>query len=53
MEAYIQARSDVCNYQNIELAWHGARLFPFNPQRALRMMVQEEPHELERPKTPT
>ena len=31
MEAYIQARLDVCNYQNIESAWRGAGLFPFNP----------------------
>jgi transposase len=53
MEAYIQARLDVCNHQNIESAWRGAGLFPFNPQRALRTMVQEEPYELERPKTPT
>ena len=53
MEAYIQARLDVCNHQNIESAWRGAGLFPFNPQRALRTMVQEEPLELERPKTPT
>jgi hypothetical protein len=53
MEAYIQARSDVCNHQNIKSAWRGAGLFPFNPQRALRTMVQEEPRELERPKTPT
>jgi hypothetical protein len=53
MEAYIQARLDVCNHHNIESAWRGARLFPLNPQRALRMMIQEEPYELERPKTPT
>ena len=53
MEGYIQARLDVCNHQNIESAWRGAGLFPFNPQRALRTMVQEEPLELERPQTPT
>lgn len=53
MDAYIQAQLDVCNHQNIKSAWRGARLFPLNPQRALRTMVQEEPHELERPKTPT
>jgi hypothetical protein len=53
MEAYIQARLDVCNHHNIKSAWRGAALFPLNPQRALRTMVQEEPHELERPKTPT
>jgi hypothetical protein len=53
MEAYIKARLHVCNHHNIESAWRGAGLFPLNPQRALRTMVQEEPHELERPKTPT
>ncbi|KFZ24776.1 hypothetical protein V502_00745 [Pseudogymnoascus sp. VKM F-4520 (FW-2644)] len=53
MEAYIQAQLDVCNHQNIESAWRGAGLFPFNPQRALRTMVQEDPLVLERPKTPT
>jgi hypothetical protein len=36
MEAYIHARSDVCNHQNIESAWRGAGVFRFNPQRALR-----------------
>jgi hypothetical protein len=34
---------------------HGVELgySHINPQRALRTMVQEEPHEVERPKTPT
>jgi hypothetical protein len=31
MEAYIQACLDVCNHRNIELAYRGAGLFPFNP----------------------
>jgi hypothetical protein len=53
MEAYIQARSDVCNRQNIESAWRGAGLFPFNPQKALRTVAREKTPELERPKTPT
>jgi hypothetical protein len=53
MEAYIQARSDVCNYQSIESAWRRAALFPFNPQRALRTIAREKTPELERPKTPT
>jgi len=53
MEAYIQARSDVCNHQNIESAWRGAGLFPFNPQRALRTLARETTPEVERPKTPT
>lgn len=53
MEAYIQARSDVCNYRNIESAWRGAGLVPFNPQRALRTLAQDTTPELERPQTPT
>jgi hypothetical protein len=53
MEAYIQARSDVCNHQNIESAWRGAGLCPFNPQRALRTLARETTPEVERPKTPT
>jgi hypothetical protein len=54
MDAYIQARLDVCNYQNIISAWRGAGLFPFNPQRALCTIIQEgEIPEQERPKTPT
>ena len=54
MDAYIQARLDVCNYQNIILAWRGAGLFPFNPQRALCTIIQEgEIPEQEQPKTPT
>jgi hypothetical protein len=53
MEAYIQARSDVCNHQNNESAWRGAGLFPFNPQRALRTIAREKTPEPERPKTPT
>jgi hypothetical protein len=53
MEAYIQARSEACTQQNIESAWRGAGLFPFNPQRALRTMVLDTTPELERPRTPT
>lgn len=53
MEAYFQARSDVCNHQNIESAWRGAGLFPFNPARALRTLVRDIIPEVERPKTPT
>jgi hypothetical protein len=53
MEAYIQARADIFNLQNIESAWRGAGLFPFNPQRALRTMVHETTPEIERPTTPT
>jgi hypothetical protein len=53
MEAYIQARSDVCNHQNIESAWRGAGLFPFNPQRALRTLARDPTPEVERPKTPS
>ncbi|ODQ69423.1 hypothetical protein LIPSTDRAFT_334725, partial [Lipomyces starkeyi NRRL Y-11557] len=53
MEAYIQARSEACTQQNIESAWRGAGLFPFNPQRALRTMVWDTTPELERPRTPT
>jgi hypothetical protein len=53
MDAYIQARSEVCNSQNIESSWRGAGLFPFNPQRALRTMAPETTSLPERPKTPT
>ncbi|ODQ69180.1 hypothetical protein LIPSTDRAFT_76430 [Lipomyces starkeyi NRRL Y-11557] len=53
METYIQARSEACTQQNIESAWRGAGLFPFNPQRALRTMVLDTTPELERPRTPT
>ncbi|OAF62228.1 hypothetical protein VC83_01058 [Pseudogymnoascus destructans] len=53
MEAYIRARSDVCNRQNIESAWRGAGLIPFNPQRALRTMARDATPEQERPRTPT
>ncbi|ODQ71458.1 hypothetical protein LIPSTDRAFT_73139 [Lipomyces starkeyi NRRL Y-11557] len=53
MEAYIQARSEACTQQNIESAWRGAGLFPFNPQRALRTIVLDTTPELERPRTPT
>jgi hypothetical protein len=53
MEAYIQARFDVCNHHNIESAYRGAGLFPFNPQRALRTLLHDEPSvEVDRPKTP-
>jgi hypothetical protein len=41
------------SHLNEGLAWRGAGLFPFNPQRALRTTVQEAPLEVERPKTPT
>jgi hypothetical protein len=53
MEAYIQARLDVCNHQNIESAWRGAGLVPFNPQRALRTLAREDTPEPVRPTTPT
>lgn len=53
MEAYIQARLDICTHRNIESAWRGAGLFPFNPQRALRTIARETTPEAERPKTPT
>ena len=53
MEAYIQAQAEVFNHQNIESAWRGAGLFPFNPQRVLRMIAREITPEVERPKTPT
>ena len=53
LDAYIQARLDVFTPQNIASAWRGAGLFPFNPQRALRTIIQEEILEQERPKTPT
>jgi hypothetical protein len=53
MEAYIQARLDVCNHQNIESAWRGAGLVPFNPQRALRTLARDATPELERPQIPT
>ena len=53
LDAYIQARLDVFTPQNIASAWRGAGLFPFNPQRALCTIIQEEILEQERPKTPT
>jgi hypothetical protein len=53
IEAYIQARSEACTRQNIESAWRGAGLVPFNPQRALRTMVFDTTPEVERPKAPT
>ena len=53
MEAYIKARSEAFNRQNIELAWRGARLFPFNRQRALRTMARETTPQVESPKTLT
>ena len=53
MEGYIQARSEVFNHQNIESAWRGPGLFPFNPQRALRTMAREVTTGVERPKTPS
>ncbi len=53
MEAYIQARADVYNHQNVESAWRGAGLFPFNPQRALHTIAREMTPELVRPTTPT
>jgi hypothetical protein len=52
MEAYIQARLDVCNYHNIESAWPGAGLVLFNLQRALRTLGPENTPELVRPTTP-
>jgi hypothetical protein len=57
MEAYIKARLDACTIQNIEASWRGAGIFPFNPQRALRILISEgdggEILEPEPPKTPT
>jgi hypothetical protein len=53
VEAYIQARLDVCNHQNIESAWREAGLFPFNPQRALRTIARGTTREVEGPTTPT
>jgi uncharacterized protein (DUF2267 family) len=54
LDAYIQARLDVCTPQNIASAWRGAGLFPFNRQRALRRITQEgQSLEQEPPKTST
>jgi hypothetical protein len=53
MEAYIQARLEACTKQNIESAWRGAGLIPFNPKRALRTMDYNTTPEPERPTTPT
>jgi hypothetical protein len=36
MEAYTKVPSEAITKQNMESSWHGAGLFPFNPQRALR-----------------
>jgi hypothetical protein len=41
------------NHQNIESAYRGAGLFPFNPQRVLRTLLNDEPSvKVDRPKTP-
>ena len=53
MEAYIQARLEACTRQNIESAWRGAGLVPFNAQRALRTINRNTTPEPERPITPT
>ena len=53
MEAYIKAWSEAFNRQNIESAWRGAGLFPFNRQRALRIIGRETTPQVDRPKTPT
>lgn len=53
MEAYIKARSEVFNCQNIESAWRGAGLFLFNRQRALRTIARETTPQVKRPQTPT
>ena len=53
MEAYIQARTEVFDHFHIEVAWRGAGLIPFNPQRALRTLERSPTPEPERPKTPT
>lgn len=53
MEAYIQARSDVCNHQNIESLWRGAGLVLYNPQRVRRTLARQDSPELKRPQTPT
>ncbi|APA05486.1 hypothetical protein sscle_01g002560 [Sclerotinia sclerotiorum 1980 UF-70] len=53
MEAYIKARADVCHHQNIESAWRGAGLHPFNPQRVFRTLGREFTPEIEISKEPT
>ena len=53
MEAYIKARSEAFNRQNIESVWRGAGLFLFNRQRALRTMARETTPQVESPKTLT
>jgi hypothetical protein len=53
MEAYIKARLEACTPQNIESAWRGAGLAPFNPKRALRMIDHDTSLEPRRPQTPT
>jgi hypothetical protein len=53
MEAYIQARSEVCNHQNIKSSWRGAGLFLFNPQRALCTIARETTPEVKMPRTPS
>lgn len=53
MEAYIKARADVCHHQNIESAWRGAGLYPFNPQRVFRTLGREFTPEVEISKEPT
>ncbi|KAK6591848.1 hypothetical protein H4I96_12125 [Botrytis cinerea] len=53
MEAYIKARADVCHHQNIESAWRGAGLHPFNPQRVFRTLGREFTPEVEISKEPT
>ncbi|KAK6598160.1 aldehyde reductase [Botrytis cinerea] len=48
-----KARADVCHHQNIESAWRGAGLHPFNPQRVFRTLGREFTPEVEISKEPT
>jgi len=52
MKGYVKARAEVCCTQNIESAWRGSGLLPFNPKRALRSLHCYETPEPESPKTP-
>ena len=54
MEAYIKAREAA--FKNVESAWRGTGLKPFQPQRVIRAATLPPPPTfatLERPKTPT
>ncbi|APA08975.1 hypothetical protein SS1G_02829 [Sclerotinia sclerotiorum 1980 UF-70] len=52
MEVYIKARADVYHHQNIESAWRGARLHPFNPQRVFHTLGREFTPKVEISKEP-